>query len=484
MKEHDIPEIPKIDYMILPFIMVFAFYIVLLPHQNFPYPVHIDEWVHLAYSNAVLKASSITFIDPFLGERTIGLSANLEAAYHLFWSVFHQISGISWITIIRYSPAIIFIITVLSVYVLAQREGFGWEAAFFTCLIPTTVGILGPGFFVPIALGLLFIPLSIFLVFNFRTVWSYLVLFIFTAFLVAIHVPTAIGLVLILITYILLNLKDNFKHSLLTGIALAIPFLAPFPWIFSKLAPTAGLLFSLKPFPEYIQLPLIIKTYGYLPVALCLLGTFLLAIRGGKRGYGLVFGLLVLLVMLATFYTFHYGVSVMYERGLMYMMLAMSIVAGAGLMGVKNFTLPLEVPFISQHIGKILCVVLIGVILFMGIPTRHDIPYYFMIDKADYETFVWVRENVDGRYQKAILDPWKATPFAAITEKYVYTRTHSYPTAKDKQAYGFLDGGCEDTAFMKENGISIIYTTGKCDNPDLVEVRENIYLLKEDKGNK
>ena len=73
---------------------------------------------------------------------------------------------------------VIFIITILSVYIMAQREGFGWEAALFTCLIPTTIGILGPAFTVPVAMGLLFTPLLIFLAFNFRTVWSYLVIFI------------------------------------------------------------------------------------------------------------------------------------------------------------------------------------------------------------------------------------------------------------------------------------------------------------------
>jgi len=31
---------------------------------------------------------------------------------------------------------------------------------------------------------------------------------------------------------------------------------------------------------------------------------------------------------------------------------------------------------------------------------------------------------------------------------------------------------------LRKNRISIIYTRGKCRNPDLTEVRENIYLLK------
>ena len=207
-------RVAKSDYLKLLPILGLAFYIAFIPHQNYHYPVHIDDWVHLAYSEAMLQAQDTTFIDPFTGQSTIGLYTRLYAGFHLFWGVFQRISDISWLTIFRYFPGIIFILVVLSVYVMARREGFGWEAALFTCLMPTTVGILGPAFMVPLAMGLIFIPLSLFLVFSFRTGWSYLVLFIFTCFLISIHATTAVGLVIILIPYILLNLKDSFKHSL------------------------------------------------------------------------------------------------------------------------------------------------------------------------------------------------------------------------------------------------------------------------------
>ena len=485
MKWHDFHRVPKSTYLLLP-IIALAFYLAFIPHQGYPYPVHIDSWVHLAYSEAMLQAGSTTFPEPFFGKPTISLGSNLEAGFHLFWGVFHQISGISWLTIFRYFPSIIFVITVLAVYVLAERQGFGWEAALFTCLIPTTVGILGPGFLVPVALGLLFTPLALFLAFNFSNGWTYLVLFVFTSFLLSIHAPSAIVVVIVLIPYILLNLKGNFKHSLGITLALAIPFLAPFPWIFAKLLPTAEGLLTPQPFPDYISFPRVLQDYGYLPIAICLLGTFLLAIRGGKKNYGLILGLLTLLVMLATFFTFHYGLSVMYERGLMFMMLMLGIVAGAGLAGVKNLRLPASLmtrlrvpPLITQHIGKFLCLVLIGVTLFTVIPDRQDTGYYHMIDKEDYQAFVWIKENVEKDYDKAILEPWKATVFTAITGKYVYTRTHAFPTPKDEEASRFLEEGCIDTNFLRENGISILYHRGECQNPDLTEVRENVYLLKE-----
>ena len=39
----------KSDYLLLP-IMALAFYMAFIPHQGYPYAVHLDEWLHLAFS--------------------------------------------------------------------------------------------------------------------------------------------------------------------------------------------------------------------------------------------------------------------------------------------------------------------------------------------------------------------------------------------------------------------------------------------------
>ncbi len=84
-------------------------------------------------------------------------------------------------------------------------------------------------------MGLLFTPLILFLAFNFRTVWSYLLIFILICFLLAIQAPSAISHIIVLIPYILLNLRGNFKKSLGITLALVLPFLLIFPWIFNQL---------------------------------------------------------------------------------------------------------------------------------------------------------------------------------------------------------------------------------------------------------
>jgi len=139
-------QLLRSDYIKVIPVLGLAFYIAFIPHINYPYALHVDEWVHMARSAAMLQASSITIIDPFLGQSPLSLSENLEAGFQLFWAVFQSVSGISWMDIFRFFPSIIFMLTVLSVFIMARKEGFGFEAAFFACLIPTTVGVLGPAF--------------------------------------------------------------------------------------------------------------------------------------------------------------------------------------------------------------------------------------------------------------------------------------------------------------------------------------------------
>jgi len=128
-------------------------------------------------------------------------------------------------------------------------------------------------------------------------------LFIITGFLVSLHPPTAINLIIILTPYILFGIRGNFKHSV--GIALVVlaPFLLPFPWIVNILLPTTKSLMNPQVIPTNVDILGIMQLYGYLPISMVLLGTSVLVLKGRKRDYGLVFGLLAILIMQAVFFS-------------------------------------------------------------------------------------------------------------------------------------------------------------------------------------
>lgn len=467
--------------VLLVFILLLASYMAFIPHIGYAYPLHVDEWMHMTYAETIAQTGSITFPDPFSGLWDIKLGDNLWVGYHILLAMFQQVSGIDWIILFRYFPSIIFMITVLAVYALASRKGYGLEAAFFTCLIPTTGGLLGPAFMVPMALTMLFIPLSLFLAFNIKTWPSYLLIFLITSFLLISHATTAIVLCIVLVPYILLNIKDNKWHSAGILVALALPFALSLPWTFQIAVQTATQLLAPQYYSPYAELPDLLWKYGLLPAIFSFVGIIIVIIKDNRTGLALIAGLAALLAVMLAFVKFHYGLATVYERGLTVMLLILSILAGAGLSWLMKLKLPAN--FLARRNSSIfrsassyVFALLIVVTLVIAIPARVNASFYHMIDEEDYRSFAWIKNNVGPDYSGALIDPWKATAFVALTGKKVASRIWVKQEPVDDVIYKFLANGCQDSTFLRDYRGSFVYNLTPCSNSDLVEVRNNIYI--------
>ncbi len=477
-------KVSKYEYLILFFIVVLGVLINFIPHFSYPYPLHLDEWTNMAYANQILKQGSIVhLVDPF-GGGPPSFIQQTEVGYHVFLIIIQEITRLNWITIFRYMPSLIFAITIITTYFMARKLGFGLEAAFFVSLMPTGLGVLGPAFMVSVAAGLFFVPLSLYLVFRKRSWWSPILLALSIFYLLSSHAYTAIVIVIICMPYLVLNIKEDWKHSLWMGLALVGPFLAVLPFAWHLVAPfLADLTTPQEPSP-YVAFPFLLKSLGYFTIAFCLIGVFILSLRRQKRTTGILLGFFLVLVVLNLFAYLHYGVSRFFDEGFLWVMILASIIAGAGLAAIRKFQLPswitdrIKLPnWGIKHAGIFLCLILIGGTLGTVIPERQNAPYYHMIDKTDYETFVWIRNNLNNRDDKALLDPWKCTAFTAITGKKALGRLTTTLEPWQVDVYNFLKNGCSDSGFLINNHITLVYTTEAVNNPDLVEVREYVYLF-------
>jgi hypothetical protein len=344
-------------------------------------------------------------------------------------------------------------------------------------------------------LALTFVPVSLYIVNNHKNIWSYLVLSAMIVFLMILHATSAILVSLLLIPFVIIGFRYDKKHSLWTMLAVVVPFIVTLPVTHTLISSQASVLFTQKQLPSYISFIQIISGYGSLPAVFCLIGTFVLALKGSWKEFNLVVSLLVLLVVLAVYYTLHFGIDAISIRGILFAMLMMAMVAGAGFSEIRRLefswldNVRINSPHVMKQVNVFLSIVVVGFTLVSIIPNRQAELYYHMIDETDYESFTWIYNNVDSAYSRAILDPWKATAFTALTEKYVYTRIHSFPKPKDEEAYQFLRNGSSNTSFLITNGISVIYTRVndidtnrtieyEVNNPDLVEVKKYVYLLK------
>jgi hypothetical protein len=81
----------KSDYTKLILISGFVFYVAYIPNQNYSYPVHIDEWVHMAFRNEILKEESIGITYPFDGNR-LKLIEKMELGFQSFLAITRSIT--------------------------------------------------------------------------------------------------------------------------------------------------------------------------------------------------------------------------------------------------------------------------------------------------------------------------------------------------------------------------------------------------------
>lgn len=445
---------------VLVLVILYGIYGNFTPHKDYPYPVHVDEWKHVMYAKDVITKSGFGGLDPFLGEfpSTVGW----ESTFHILLATLHMISGISWLSVSRYIPSVFFILMLASVFLFTRRLEFGLEAVAFSSFIPTTVRILGPGFLVPVALGMVFIPLGLFLVNSVDK--FYVPLLISSLFLLRMHPPTALVLFVILMFFSILNYRQDKRKSLWIIAIILLSFLVT-PDAYQEVPATMeSVASSTEPFLSSVRW--ISSLLGFIPTAFFVLGVYLLAEERKPVGYSVIIGSIVVLLWIVVFYNFNMGLFILYERGFIYLMLLMSIIAGFALFKLR----------FNKY------VFLVGLILLLihVVYLRESYPYYHLINQQDYDEFLWIKENAPNR--KAIMDPWKAIAFPPVAERLVYSRIPQGPstfyTDRNWLVWHFFNDRCNDTDFLIRNNISLIYSPVECNNTDLVNLRDSIYIIK------
>ena len=490
------------ELVALGLIMGLAFGIGMIPRLDYDYPLHSDEWTHLAEARAIVTTGDIPSYDPVTGEaRThpttgeVRSSAHEEVGYHLFLAEFKLMTGLPWLTIFRFLPSSIFALTALCAYIFGKRRGFGLEAALLACLVPTTVRFLGPAFAVPVALGLLFVPLVLFLVSH---LWAArglpAVLLILLSFLFIAHAPTALFACLIIVVHGLFHAARSAaaerpdRQRALRQLAAALGvvafspllFLVHNPWVIETTAGESSMPDSLLVVPGGI-----IPRLGYVPYGLFVLGLGMLAIsrRGSDRA------LLVATVLLATFvfvyYWFGVGSGVLYSRGVLYLSILLLLIAGVATSRIRTWIATWLSPRLAGGGALIAAGLVIGGLLApsvaLGLQSRYEEDYYRRINGEQYEGFTWVRDNLCAGYERALIDPTFGRAFAAITGRHVYaaiplTVQPVRPPAVD-EARETLRDGVPDAAWLRERGLSMVYSTRPVSNPELVQVRDRVYVL-------
>lgn len=373
--------------------------------------------------------------------------------------------GISYLIMFTFFASLVTILICLGVFILA-RKLFGETAALFSVLfvvlLKSTVALLGPVFLVPMAVGLFFIPVAVYLVHIKSSAW----VLILSSTLI-IHPPTALALLLLINTQFITEKKFNAKNILLQGLSglIALPFYLPF--FFERGADSVNALsFTI------ISGALFIPSFlGYFITAIIAAGIYF---STSKKKYFIAASSLVLLFFIILFYKFKIEFFLPYRRTLMYLFIIFAISFGLGCAEIISL-------FRSKKIKIIITIILSVLILVFSLPQKleSNSPIYHIINEEDFRALSYIKENTPEE-SIVLADPWKSNAITPIAERQVYSRIVQGPSreseAKNEQARIFFANNCQDTAFLEQNNISVIY--GKCSSQNLQEVYPNVHRFQ------
>ena len=490
--------------LLLTAILAFAMFMGFLPHlkENYYLPFHVDEWIHWTDSKSFMEAGSSAFVNPFLGTGTI---RPLEPGFHYFISTLAWLSGVNFNTIFIFTPAIVMALSSITVFNFGNkhRMPFGLEAAFFITFIPTTCRMLGPSFFVPLSLGLFFLIFLLwFLQQKINFFMSLLVpLGLWVIFII--HPPTALAAIIITFLYATMVLfEKKFKKSILYFVYSFVLVSGVFA-ISTRYQRSINQLidafFGGKYFFDY-NLPKIWVSFEQIGIIVWIfsfIGIYFAFSKGKSIIRTIAMSALIFISLIGLYDKIGYGLPIIYERSFMYLFLMICLLAGWGFAELRRtiskllqnfpqlFKEKIHFKFIRKQSVNIITVFVAIMLMILAVPIHSNIPYYHMIDENDYDTFYWIEQNIEkfrnnsNQYERAAVDPFKASPFSAITRLYIVSSTmhpiHGYNY--HNEISDFLSGGCEDTAVLDDFDISIIYAS-YCSNDDLVCINDNVYLYK------
>ena len=459
-------------------VLFIAFNLIYGVHQDYSYPIHIDEWRHISQGVRIIEDESIK-LNVF----------NLEVGFHVFLAEFFLLTGMDPVLDYKFLPAVFGCISAFILFAYVYRITGRFLAGLFSMLffigLKSNIFILGLWFFV--ALTMTF-PL-LYLVFHslgeglkrgsFPLLFSAAVLLLalslihpsvasFTYMSIALYLTLIIlYAITVVVLYLMLkreSLREEFNQLMrfpvqrVCGVLslFTIPFLSflyflKFLWRGSL---TETLSYFIKDFMIFGQLlqvkelyrPLfLLDIYGFTGVFLASLGILYLIVR--KKGLILVSGVLVALAMMTLYQLHGFTFLILYERVVYCALLCLAPLSGIGLCMLTYF-----IRDVFKRVGMgglVPAVIALVLVSFIYLNVFSD--YYFyedkiyrLIDDDDYRAIKWLEVN-RGRHNIVLARPRISDAIYPVSRNYVIAVTPSgrnIPTnVRDTEE--FLMSGCE-----------------------------------------
>lgn len=472
--------------------MLFALILNFSPHFYYPYPLHVDEYIHLEAAKQILEKGNINNMTDPTGRFQHN---DMKIGYHIFLSEIFIWTNMKMENTI-FIPVIFSVFSIIITYIYLRRFSkiSALVAIILIALIPTTVGFLGEKFIVPVNISFIAIPGVLFLIDRYEREPANKNLIPFIPLIsisLLFHPPSGFAVLTIILAYIILlafrlNTEEGvkaknkiFKILLISAISLVIVIQLFLPLLLSK-GIEAGTFAKQTYLDDIIYFP---DYFGIFPLILSATGIFFLIYR---KNLLIPLSLLLLLIDLLAYIHFQKIFLFPFGRIYIYISILLSISAAFGVYEILKF----KGKFF--RVGIIVVVLLISLSMYeqllhhgpYQLPKHSPYQYYHIMsaDGSDYENFVWMKENTP-KNSTILADSWKSKGMAIFAERKVYSY---FPFGPDVKSLYYCESGdkflayrCNETEFLLNNGIDYVYSCN-CENENLTEIRRCVFKVNSD----
>ena len=390
MSKKDLPK-TILKALLLFGVLVFIFFIVYKPHLDYIFPIHSDEWQHLALATRIIddRQNPVNF-NPYSKE--LLPTYDLEIGFHVFLAEFFSLTGLDSVLSYKFLAAFFACVAAFALFVLVYSHFNDFFAGVFAMLffasLKSNVNILGLWFFVPLTLAIPLIYILFFTLTKGLEEENVKLLFISALVMLAIliiHPISATFAVPIILIYSLFKYKTIIKKFDSISPLVFVPLLAviiffAFLWKGSIIASVKYLLdlATFGSYSTYEDLRYLITTFygggSFLSfpvleyVVKLSIGTLLaliavpIALYRKKRLF--VIWLLVTLVCILIFSRYNMSPLAEYRRMIYYTFLALAPLSAFALSSIIRFPFELSKKFLPKFYRRLMPVLIIVSIIF------------------------------------------------------------------------------------------------------------------------
>jgi len=378
---------------------------------RYDYPMHGDEWTHLAQAVYIMDSKSLGFVNPYLQGKPF--HRDLESGFHIFIAEHFLMTRVDTVTGYRFLPALFAVISSLFVFLFMRKitnDYIGLLSMLFFSTLKSNINMMGTWFFIPFTMSFFILFLFMYFLLDVKSKRNYreFIILIYLI-LMSIVIYPFIAVLLVGISVMYYGLSLNFSNQkifwpLILSIVVFfflllndLPFLEKFVFLSSWTLGTMGTV-------TYNIIPLT----GPLNVLFAALGVFYVF----KRKINIIVLIMPVLFLINILIHQFFGFTILigYQRCVYYFMLSIVPLSAVGLYYILKL--------IRKYLSKIkdikkysAVIVLIIVFLVFAFSFRNYyniveqknvadkasinlVPLIF-VDEAGYDAIKFVDENYE-----------------------------------------------------------------------------------------